>query len=57
MPRKDFKFFHIFKELFVFAIAKNPAGAKYCTPGSQDSPVINTLRRLESLVYLSPESF
>jgi hypothetical protein len=29
MPRKDFKFFHIFKELFVFAIAKKPAGAKY----------------------------
>ncbi len=27
------------------------------TPGSRDSPVINTLGSLDSLVYYSPESF
>jgi hypothetical protein len=93
MPRKDFKFFQILKELFVFVIdslvyspprnkdswvsssprsrdsrwwrifhyvgqnwfTKNPLMQN--TPESQNSPVINTVGSLYSLVYLSPAVF
>jgi hypothetical protein len=114
-PRKDFKFFRIFEELFVFIIDSlcirhrgvdlnwfieeprsqntlgmntpgchdflvysslgiwdfpvySPPGSRpklvykttplvQNTHGSQDSPVINTLESLDSLVYYSSESF
>jgi hypothetical protein len=71
MSRKDFKFFRIFKELFVFVInssvistlgsqPKKTGLQKILlvqnTPGSQDSRVINTLGSLAFLDYLSTES-
>ncbi len=52
MHRKDFKFFWIFEELFVFVI-DSPV---YSPPGSQDSPVYSPPWSHDSPVYSQPWS-
>jgi hypothetical protein len=49
-PRKYFKFFQIFKELFEFVI-DSPV---YSQPGSRDSPVYSSPGSCDSPVYSSP---
>ncbi len=52
MLRKDFKFFWIFEDLFIFII-DSPV---YSTPGSQDFPVYSPLWSHDSPLYSSPGS-
>ncbi len=51
-PRKDFEFFRIFEELFEFVIDS----LVYSSPGSWDSPVVNTPGSRSKLVNKKPSS-
>jgi hypothetical protein len=69
--RKDFIFFRIFEELFVFLfdfLVSSSSGSRPTlvytrtllvknTPGREVSPKINTLGSLDSMVYYTPGSF
>jgi hypothetical protein len=56
LPRKDFNFFlNIRGVIYIHNLKKNLLVQN--TLGSQDSPLTNKLGSLDSLVYVSPESF